>query len=110
MENKLKLIIRIIASPFVFALLIISHFTFVIIRTTDLVVCEFFGGGAANSAYYFLGSSSGLGNKTLIGQATTEYCTSLVVGDFNNDGFGDVVIGDASDGSGTGRIRNGTVR
>ena len=71
---------------------------------SDLVVCEFFGGGAANSAYYFLGSSSGLGNKTLIGQATTEYCTSLVVGDFNNDGFGDVVIGDASDGSGTGFI------
>jgi|JI9StandDraft_1071089.scaffolds.fasta_scaffold555142_2 hypothetical protein len=37
MENKLKLIIRIIASPFVFALLIISHFTFVIIRTTDFI-------------------------------------------------------------------------
>ena len=37
MENKLKLIIRIIASPFVFALLILSHFTFVIIRTTDFI-------------------------------------------------------------------------
>jgi len=37
MENKLKLIIRIIASPFVFALLMLSHFTFVIIRTTDFI-------------------------------------------------------------------------
>ena len=37
MENKLRLIIRIIASPFVFALLILSHFTFVIIRTTDFI-------------------------------------------------------------------------
>lgn len=66
---------------------------------TDLVVCEFFGPGSAgifNSAYYFLGSSAGLGGKTLIGQAITEYCRSLVVGDFNNDGYGDVVIGDAS--------------
>ena len=37
MENKLRLIIRIIASPFVFALLMLSHFTFVIIRTTDFI-------------------------------------------------------------------------
>ena len=37
MENKLKLIIRIIGSPFVFALLILSHFAFVIIRTADFI-------------------------------------------------------------------------
>ena len=61
----------------------------------DMLVCEFLDGSGTNSAYYFLGSSNGFASKITISQvASTEYCSSLSVGDFNSDGYGDVAIAD----------------
>ncbi|MBP9888759.1 MAG: VCBS repeat-containing protein, partial [Leptospiraceae bacterium] len=49
-----------------------------------------------NASYYYLGSASGFGsqNPILSVAATSDNCSSLAVGDFNNDGYGDVAISD----------------
>ena len=52
-----------------------------------------------NSAFYYLGSPNGLGSQIIINQVSTvntQYCASMVVADFNNDGYGDVAIADAA--------------
>ena len=72
----------------------------------DMVVCEFFAAGT-NSSFYYLGSSSGFGSKnTIIQVNSTEYCRAMVVGDFNNDGYGDVAISNSSssDNGGNGNV------
>lgn len=72
----------------------------------DMVVCEFFAAGT-NSSFYYLGSSSGFGSKnTIIQVSSTEYCRAMVVGDFNNDGYGDVAISNStsSDNGGNGNV------
>ncbi|HRG44841.1 MAG TPA: VCBS repeat-containing protein [Leptospiraceae bacterium] len=72
----------------------------------DMVVCEFLAAGT-NSSFYYLGSSSGFGSKnTIIQVNSTEYCRALVVGDFNNDGYGDVAISNSSssDNGGNGNV------
>ncbi|MBL0265552.1 MAG: FG-GAP repeat protein [Leptospiraceae bacterium] len=72
----------------------------------DMVVCEFLAAGT-NSSFYYLGSSSGFGSKnTIIQVSSTEYCRAMVVGDFNNDGYGDVAISNStsSDNGGNGNV------
>lgn len=57
--------------------------------------------------FYYLGSSSGFGSKnTIIQVSSTEYCRAMVVGDFNNDGYGDVAISNStsSDNGGNGNV------
>ncbi|HMV41761.1 MAG TPA: FG-GAP-like repeat-containing protein [Leptospiraceae bacterium] len=65
---------------------------------SDLFICSSLNGNANNRGDLYLGSATGLANTATTylppSGTNTEYCSSVQPGDFNGDGYTDLVVSD----------------
>jgi hypothetical protein len=75
----------------------------------DLAVCEFLSTSVSASINSYLGSAKGFGSRIVLSQSTgQELCSSMAVGDFNNDGYSDLLVSNTVGPNGVVNVYLGT--